>query len=190
MGRDKAFLPFGSESMLQRVVRLLSDVVPVRQMVVVAAAQQPLPKLPEGILITRDERPERGPLEGLFAGWQAMPSSVDAVYATSCDVPLLVPAFVRRMFALIEEYDIAVPWDGEYHHPLAGVYRRSVAEELQRLLNADQLRIRSLFDRVRTRDILVDDLRTVDPQLLTLKNINTPSDYQSALRIAGIKDNA
>ena len=92
MGVAKATLPFGPETMLQRVVRLLGTVV--SPIVVVAARDQDLPVLPPDVIVTRDEREARGPLEGLRAGLKALPPAVDAAYVTSCDVPLLVPAFV------------------------------------------------------------------------------------------------
>jgi molybdenum cofactor guanylyltransferase len=185
MGRDKATLPFGSEVMLQRVVRLLSDVVQQTQIVVVAASGQPLPELPLGVSVTHDEQSERGPLQGLAAGLKAMNGRADAVYVTSCDVPLLVPDFVRRMFDLLGSDDIAVPRDGEHHHPLAAVYRTTVLPHVERLLSADKLRPRFLFDEVRSREIPVENLRTVDPRLATLVNLNTPEDYQAALHLAG-----
>jgi molybdopterin-guanine dinucleotide biosynthesis protein A len=104
MGRDKATLPFGAgEVMLQRVVRIVSDVVERSQIVVVAAEGQELPELAPEVQVTRDRRPERGPLEGLAAGLAAIGNRADAVYATSCDVPLLVPAFVERMLELIAD---------------------------------------------------------------------------------------
>src|SRR5213075_573405 len=84
MGRAKATLPFGPELMLQRVVRLLSEVV--EPIVVVAAPGQELPPLAASVQIARDEREGRGPLEGLSAGLAAMAGRADAVYATSCDV--------------------------------------------------------------------------------------------------------
>ena len=102
MGRPKATLPFGPELMLPRVVRLLAEVV--APIVVVAAADQQLPDLPPDILVTRDERDGRGPLEGLRVGLTALASHVDAAFATSCDVPLLAPEFVRRMIAELGEH--------------------------------------------------------------------------------------
>src|SRR5258705_212022 len=66
MGASKALLPFGPETMLQRVVRLLETVV--SPIVVVAAADQQLPDLPPDVIVSRDEREARGPLEGLRAG--------------------------------------------------------------------------------------------------------------------------
>jgi molybdenum cofactor guanylyltransferase len=187
MGRDKATLPFGPELMLQRVVRLLSAMVPIDSMVVVAAVNQSLPPLPGGVALAHDERPERGPLEGLAAGFNTIGNRVDAIYATSCDVPLLVPAFVERMFELLGAYNIAVPCDGEFHHPLAAVYRPAVLPKIKNLLAANRLRPRFLFDEVRTREVLVEELRDVDPGLSTLRNLNQPEDYFAALIAAGFE---
>src|SRR5262245_64236372 len=92
MGSSKALLPFGPELMLQRVVRLLSQVV--SPIVVVAAPGQEIPPLPADVILTRDEREGRGPLEGLLAGLTAIAPHADAAYATSCDVPLLVSGVV------------------------------------------------------------------------------------------------
>jgi len=186
MGRDKATLPFGAERMLQRIVRLLSAVVPHERMVVVAAEGQELPELPPSIGLAHDERPERGPLEGLAAGLRAQVGRSDAVYATACDVPLLVPEFVEEMFARLAGHEIAVPRGEEFHHPLSAVYRTSVLELAEGLLAADRLRLRYLFDGSATVEVPIEELRAVDPELATLENLNQPEDYERALRRAGL----
>ena len=186
MGRDKATLPFGHELMLQRVVRIVSMVVDPAAVVVVAAPDQLLPELPATVIITRDDRPDRGPLEGLAAGLRSMPDFVDAIYATSCDVPLLIPDFVREMFQRLGDHDIAVPWDGRYCHPLASVYRPKVLAVVQSLLDSDRLRPAFLFEEVSTVKVPVEDLRESDPTLSTLLNLNQPEDYQAALAMAGL----
>jgi molybdenum cofactor guanylyltransferase len=183
MGLAKATLPFGPEQMLQRVVRLLSSVV--QPIVVVAAPLQELPPLPADVLLTRDEREGRGPLEGLLAGLTAIQPHAEAAYATSCDVPLLVPAFVEAMLVRLEDHDIAVPVEGKFAHPLAGVYRTRVLPHIQALLAGDQLRPAFLFERVDTRRVPVEELRPVDPELSTLRNLNAPADYLAALAAAG-----
>ena len=188
MGHDKATLPFGPELMLQRVIRLVSQIVNPQRIVVVAAPGQRLPDIPREITVTHDERQDRGPLEGLAAGLRVTDKNVDAVYVTSCDVPLLVPVFISRMFEQIEDHDIAVPRDGQHHHPLAAVYRVSVLEYVNELLRADRLRPRFLFDEVNTREVPVDELRSVDPELATLENLNHPEDYLRALTVAGFSE--
>lgn len=181
MGQSKAMLPFGEEFMLQRVVRLVTEVVSPDRIVVVAAANQELPPLPPKIIQAHDQHKNRGPLEGLACGFAALANTCDAVYATGCDVPLLVPAFIQRMFELLGDHDIAVPKDGKFHHPLAAVYRNSVLAEAQQLLNAEQRRPFFLFEQVDTLEVPVDQLRTVDPGLASLTNLNTPEDYRDAL---------
>jgi molybdopterin-guanine dinucleotide biosynthesis protein A len=183
MGWPKAELPFGPELMLQRVVRLLGQIV--EPLIVVAAAQQELPPLPPQVRVVRDRRQGRGPLEGLGAGLAALQGDAEAAYATSCDVPLLVPQFVQLLLRRRGDYQVVVPVDGEFYHPLAAVYRIDVLAEIQALLAADQLRPRCLFERVRTCRVPVEELRTVDPDLLTLANLNTPADYAATVHRAG-----
>jgi molybdopterin-guanine dinucleotide biosynthesis protein A len=185
MGLPKATLPFGPELMLQRVVRLLSTVV--RPIIVVAAPNQELPSLPDHVFIARDEHEARGPLEGLSAGLSAIRPHAEAAYATSCDVPLLQPAFVQAMIDRLGDADIAVPIEEEFSHTLAAVYRASVLPRIQELLAADQLRPAFLFDRVKTRRINIEELRAFDPQLATLQNLNRPEDYLLALGEAGFQ---
>ncbi|WP_010585213.1 molybdenum cofactor guanylyltransferase [Schlesneria paludicola] len=185
MGRDKATLPFGPELMLQRVVRLVSERINPRLVVVVAAANQQLPVLPANVTVAFDSQPKRGPLEGLATGLRAMPQDVHAVYATSCDTPLLKSDFIERMFTCLNTYDIAVPADGTHDHPLAAVYRPRVLSAIERLINSGRLKARLLFDEVPTRKVSTEELREVDPTLQTLMNVNHVEDYLSALALAG-----
>jgi molybdopterin-guanine dinucleotide biosynthesis protein A len=184
MGRDKAWLPFGPETMLERVVRLLGQVV--AEIIVVAASEQTLPKLSDSVRVVRDRRPGRGPLEGLAAGLAALGSHLDAAYVTSCDVPLLCPQVVTLLAEHLAGYQVVVPQDESYAHPLAAVYRPQVVEVVERLLAEDRLRPAYLFDQVATLRLPVERLRGVDPELQTLMNLNTPEDYQRALERAGL----
>jgi molybdenum cofactor guanylyltransferase len=188
MGTSKALLPFGAETMLQRVHRLLATVV--TPIVIVAAADQQLPDLPADVLVTRDEREGRGPLEGLRAGLKALPETVDAAYVTSCDVPLLVPDFARHMIDLLTDHDIAVMEIDGFPHPLSAVYRRRTLPHVEALLAQDRLRPVFLFEAVATRRVRPEEMTAADPELLTLRNLNTREDYREALAIAGLTDQA
>jgi len=182
MGRPKAWLPFGRELMLQRVVRLLAEAV--QPIVVVAAPDQEVPPLPSDVAVVRDEREGRGPLQGLAAGLTALPEGIDVAYLSSCDVPFLRPAFVQRMIDLLGEHSICVPYAGGYHHPLAAVYRIGVKETVDRLLAENRQRPVFLFETVPTRIVQTGDLADVDPDLRTLRNLNTAQEYEAALREA------
>lgn len=184
MGMPKAMLPFGPETMLQRVVRLLGSVV--SPIIVVAARDQALPPLPDEVRIARDEREARGPLEGIRAGLSALPPSIDAAYITSCDVPLLVPAFVGRMIELMGDHDVAVMEIDGFTHPLSAIYRSNALPHVEALLAADRLRPLFLFEQVRTRRVTPEEMKGVDPDLRTLRNLNTQEDYRTALADAGL----
>ncbi len=180
MGRPKAWLPFGNEVLLQRVVRILREVVD--PIVVVAAPGQVVPTLPPSVALARDAHQGRGPLEGLAAGLNRLRElGCEAAYVSSTDAPLLKAEWVRQVIRLLGDAAIAVPLIDGRHHPLAAVYRTSVLPEIERLLAADRLRPVFLFDSVATRVILAVELQAVDPNFESLRNLNTPDDYEAAL---------
>jgi len=184
MGQAKAWLPFGGETMLQRVVRILGTVV--QPIVVVAAPEQLVPPLPAEVQVVSDQEKGRGPLQGLAAGLAVLRGQSEAAYLSSCDVPFLRPALVQRMIDLLGDQAICVPHVGDYHHPLAAVYRVGVLEVVERLLNARRLRPVFLFEEVPTRIVAAEGLRDVDPTFESLRNLNTPEEYQAALRDAKV----
>ncbi len=179
MGRPKAWLPFGDELMLPRVVRLLGEVV--GPTVVVAAPEQAVPPLPADVAVVRDEERGRGPLAGLAAGLSALAGRADAAYLSSCDVPFLRPAFVRRLIDLLGDQATSVPRVGGFHHPLAAVYRLEVASAVRRLLADNRLRPVFLFEQCATRVVEAGELADIDPTFQSLRNLNTPADYAAAL---------
>ena len=183
MGRPKAWLSFGGETLLQRVVRVLGEVV--APVVVVATADQELPELPASILVTRDEREFLGPLNGLVAGLHALTGQVDAAYLSSCDVPFLQTGFVRRVVERLGDLQISLPEIGGFKHPLAAVYRVDVLPVAIELVSAGRLRPTFLTDRVPTRLLTASDFADVDPSFQSLRNLNTPGEYEEALREAG-----
>ncbi len=126
MGSAKAWLPFGPELLLQRVVCILGEVV--SPVVAVAAPGQRLPPLPAGVLIVRDAQEGRGPLEGMLAGVKALDGRADAVFVASCDAPLLSSAFVRRVLKSLGDQEIAAPVVDGFAHPLAAVYQGRPAD--------------------------------------------------------------
>jgi molybdopterin-guanine dinucleotide biosynthesis protein A len=184
MGRPKAWLPFGSEHLLPRVVRLLGEAV--GPLVVVAAAGQDVPPLPAGVEIGRDAEAGRGPLQGLLAGLEVLHGRAEAAYLSSCDVPFLLPAFVHRLIELLGEDAICVPEVGGYWHPLAAVYRIEVAAIAARLLRENHSGPIDLFEEVSTRIVGPDELADVDATFQSLRNINTPAEYEAALREAAV----
>lgn len=187
MGAAKAWLDWHGVPLLAHVARVVQDGCegPV---VVVRAAGQELPPLPAGVRVVEDARPGRGPLEGLAAGLHALRGEADVAYASSTDVPLLQPVFVRRVLAALRDGDdAAVPRTHGHRQPLAAAYRIAVVDVLDGLLARDALKLGQLLDHCRTRfldeaELLADRrLAAADPQLRSLANVNDPASYRAAL---------
>jgi molybdopterin-guanine dinucleotide biosynthesis protein A len=183
MGTAKASLPFGGETLLQRVVRQIGEIV--RQVIVVAAPGQDVGSLAPATRLVHDRRKGRGPLEGLAAGLAVLEPEIRAVFLVGCDAPFIAPALVERLFMELGRHDIVVAKDDGFHHSLAAVYRTSIRRHVEALLEADRLRPAFLFELCDTREIPVEQLRDVDPELLSFQNLNQPHDYLSALARAG-----
>ncbi len=183
MGRPKHLLPFGPETLLERVIRRMQDVV--SPIVVVAAPGQELPPLPDGVLIGRDDIEGKGPLAGLAVGLSLMRPHRDAAFVSSCDAPFLGPAFIEDVLSQLGDHELAIPKGDAYYHPLAAVYRTSLEPAIRGLIAEDRLRPFFLIENCRAKIIDVEDLRTADPQLTSLRNTNHPEDYEQALKDAG-----
>ena len=199
MGRPKAWLDFGGEPLLSRVLRRVAGAA--APIVVVAAPDQELPELADlPVTVTRDHVADRGPLEGIRAGLSALSAGAAppaAAFVSSTDVPFLAPEIVRRLAALRAEgiegspAEVVVARTEGRYHPLCAVYALGVLPRVEALLAADRLRPFFLFEQSRTvvadEALLLADgaLAAADPALRSLQNVNTPEEYAEALRAAG-----
>ena len=188
MGTPKAALEWHGSTLLRRTAGILARVTngPV---VIVRAPGQDLPHLPEGTLITDDPREGKGPVQGIAAGLAALRGRADIAFICSTDMPFLHPAFARRVLRVLEDSettDVALPFARGFRQPLAAAYRVSLAEAAERLVAEDRLRPAFLFGQctVETLDdaALKQDpvLAALDPDLVSVVNVNTAADYQAA----------
>lgn len=176
MGRPKALLLLDGEPLIARIVRRLERLF--SEIVVVASPGQELPSLP--VTLVQDDVAYQGPVGGIYYGLRA--TTKVFAFVTSCDVPFLSPPLISYLTTQISDCDVVVPyWEGRFQ-PLFAVYRREVVPLLKAQLERGELRPVSLFDKVRTREIREDEIRRFDPEGLSFLNMNTPEDYQAALR--------
>jgi molybdenum cofactor guanylyltransferase len=190
MGSPKAALEWHGSTLLRRVSGLVARSVdgPV---IVVRAPGQPLPALDPAVEVADDATGGRGPLQGLAAGLRAVGDRACSAYLSSTDVPLLHPAFVRRVLsALGDGVDVVLPEIGGHRQPLAAAYRTSLLSVVEELLAADRLRPAFVFDRCRVLRLGEDALRADpglarwDPELSSVENLNGPDDYRQARALA------
>jgi len=177
MGRPKALLPFDGEPLIVHVVRALTKIFP--EAVVVAAPEQELPSLP--VALVRDEVAYQGPVSGIYHGLNAAPREV--CFVTSCDAPFLNLSLIAHLLSQISDCDVVVPYWQERFQPLHAVYRKRLTPLLKDQLDRSELRPIFLYDKVRTRKIHEDEIRSLDPEGLSLLNMNSPAEYEAALQL-------
>lgn len=179
MGQDKAALPFGGRSLLARVVELAQMVGdPV---VVVGAPRQ---VLPEGVRVVPDPVEGSGPLGGLVAGLTSL--GTDRVLLVAGDMPLLVPALLKRLLDLAGDADACVPVIDGVPMPTCAVYAARLLPRAMARLAGPTRSLRGLLPGAAVRWVPADQLRDVDPELLSFWDCDTPEQYEAALAQAGL----
>ena len=191
MGSPKAALDWHGSTLLRRVTGILARAVAPGPVVVVSAPGQSLPELDAAVEVVADEQEGRGPLQGLAAGLAAIGDRAPIAYVSSTDVPLLHPAFVRRVLGALDDgADVALPDVGGYRQPLSAAYRVAVRSTVEELIAADRMRPAFLFERARVCHLereraarRTPALARLDPELSSVSNLNEPADYERAVAL-------
>lgn len=182
MGGDKLTLPFGAETLGARTVRLVRSAVD--EVALVAREGQELPRDLAGVATLRDPAEGLGPLAGIAAGLAAVAG--ERAFVAACDMPLLRPAVVSRLFELAQGFEACVPVVDGFPVPTCAVYASELAGRARALVEARQLRTAGLAERARTRFVPGDELRDLDPRLESFLDCDTEEAYRAALRAAGL----
>jgi len=180
MGRPKADLPFGPETLLERVIRLVSPDV---DDIVLAAA--PGQHLPHGFPVVTDSLADQGPLPALVGALAHVRR--DLAFVVACDTPLLQPGVAALLVELCSDWDAAVPVIDGVEMTTCAVYRREAVLAAEKRREASSVSsLRRLLSQLRTRRVEPEMLRSADPALLSFTPCNSPEEYQRALVLAGL----
>src|SRR5579863_1014206 len=191
MGQPKAGLTLGSETMLERQLRLLRAVTPRVRVVGPAAGSGGIESVirsltPAGVRIVTDELPGRGPLGGIYSALHATPTEFNLFL--SCDLPCMEARLLRRLRqrAIETGADVTVAQsrDGRVQ-PLVAVYRRRALPAVRRSLERGQNRVTSFYRRVHCVILDWAELSRAGFPARVFGNINTPDDYERARRRHG-----
>ena len=175
MGRDKASLPAGDGTLLDHLARRLAPVV---DETIVAGGSDP-PNL-RGVRKVDDRYAGLGPLAGMHAGFCA--ARHPHVWVVACDLPDVEPAIGALFRGLAPDYEAVVPnLDGE-PQGVCALYERALASRIETILDAGDRSIKTLLTASKVRYVPPEELRAVDPELRSFRNINTPADYEAWLK--------
>jgi molybdopterin-guanine dinucleotide biosynthesis protein A len=183
MGRPKAELPFASGTMLDRVVAEMTRAFD--DLVVAVAKPGRHPWDGPGIRVIVDEIPELGPVAALEQALRE--TRFDRAFVCSCDVPFVAGSLARKLCEMLGDYDALIPRGDGKLQTLHAVYRKNCAEVLATMRGKDEHRLHEIANFARVRIVSEADIRALDPDLLSFFNVNTPEDYQRALKLSDAK---
>jgi molybdenum cofactor guanylyltransferase len=184
MGRDKALLPVASETPLTFVEHLASLLSPICNTVHLVARDETSGRVYAALPTSQtwqliyDQVPGQGPLMGLYSGLQAISSSHALVLAV--DQPFVQPALLSWLHAFPLSGEILIPRVQGIPQVLLARYPRAVLPAIEACLKRGRRDPRALLDLVPVRFLEEDVLRTLDPELHSFLNINTPEDLAQA----------
>jgi molybdopterin-guanine dinucleotide biosynthesis protein A len=185
MGTAKAALPWHGSTLLRRAVGVVGRAAP-GPVVVVRAADQPLPSLPASVEVLDDDDEARGPLHGMAVGLAALAPRTDVALVCSTDLPFLHPAFLQRLLALRGDADVVLPLVHGFRQPLVAGYRTALAARARDLLDQQRARPAFLLEAASVRvveppELLADArLRAVDPELDSVLGVDDREAYEQA----------
>jgi molybdopterin-guanine dinucleotide biosynthesis protein A len=174
MGRDKAALPAGDGTLVAHLVRRLAPVG--SETIVAGSLHDPDPP---GVRRIDDRFPGMGPLAGIHAGLLAANSPW--VWAVACDLPDVEPGLGTLLCSLAVGVDAVVPRLDAGPEGLCAVYDRSLAPRIASFLESGERRVQDLLAGLDVRYVTAAEIRRVDPELRSFRNLNTPADYEAWL---------
>jgi molybdopterin-guanine dinucleotide biosynthesis protein A len=170
MGVDKAFLEFEGRPLIARVIQTLGTLSDD----LIIATNRGGNYAPLGPRIVPDLRPDSGPLGGIAAGLEA--AKHDLVLVAACDMPFLNPAFLRFLAGKIGGADAAVPQKEGQYEPLHAAYKRTCLPSIRSRLSSGDFQAFSFYSEVEVVVVAEEEWRKIDPEGLSLVNINHPQD--------------
>lgn len=172
MGRDKAFLSLGKQTLIEVVIQRLEPCV--QQLAVIGNANNTPQLAGLGIeTVLTDFTPEGGPLMGIYTGLLHTETLLNVF--VSCDMPWLEARLIQRLLAACDGATALVaslhPVEGIQPFPLLCHVR--ACRTVGALLDQGERSLKALLSRPGAHLVRIED-----PQLWrSFTNVNTLADY-------------
>ena len=178
-GANKALIRVGGRCVLDRIYDVFSGLFNE----IILVTNHPLEFLDWDVTIVSDLFAVRSSLTGLHAGLFYMKNPF--AFFSACDTPFLKKEVVAALLAKLDENtDIIMPETAAGMEPLCAVYSKRCLNAAEHHIKQNQFKIQRALGNHRLKKIPEKTLRSIDPDLISFFNINTPEDLTKAEVIA------
>jgi len=178
-GKNKALVRIGEKRILDRIYEVFSILFDK----IILVTNDPLQYMEWDFDIVTDIFPIRSSLTGIHTGLFYL--TTPYAFFVACDIPFIKKELIEILLDSVEpSIDIVIPETSKGVEPLCSVYSKRCFKPIEEQLEKKSLKIQRVFQKVRVKKISEDILRTIDPDLVSLSNINTPDDLARAKQAA------
>ena len=177
MGRDKAFIEFEGQTLLERALSVARSVT--SKVRIVGAREKFAPFAP----VVEDIFHDCGPLAGIHAALRA--SQTELNFMLAVDMPFVSATFLQYLIGearTAAEATVIVPLCEGRRQPLCAVYRPRFSDMAEQALLSGRNRIDSLFDAIETRVIGEEEFGGAGFSRTIFRNLNTPEQLEEQRR--------
>jgi molybdopterin-guanine dinucleotide biosynthesis protein A len=183
-GRDKALVEFDGEPLIARLCRILQNATGAPVHIIGEAAKY----LQIGAECIADRWPGEGPLGGIITALEASGASVHRDSWTliiGCDMPFLTSEWLRHMEerAAASRAEVVVPKSTYGLEPLCACWRASAAPNLTCAFEGGVRRVTEAMKQLSMEVLDAADWKRFDNFDRLFWNMNTPADYDEAIRM-------
>ena len=174
-GKNKALVHIGGKRILDRIYEVFTILFDK----IILVTNDPVQYMEWDFDIVTDIFPIRSSLTGIHTGLFYM--TTPHAFFAACDIPFIKKELIEILLESVEpSIDIVIPETSKGLEPLCSVYSKRCLKPIEEQLEKQSLKIERMFQKVRVKKISEDILRTIDQDLLSFSNINTPDDLARA----------
>jgi len=175
---DKTFMQISNENISKNFFDKLNPIF--SEIFFVADRKDKIPF--SGAIVKSDLKSNLGPIGGLYTALYY--AGEEYCFLSACDMPFLNLKTIQVIWdQRSDNVDILAPvWNGNIE-PLAAFYNKRCLPLIEESIQNGQLMMKGFWDKVKVNYVDLSEYLTQSQIRKEFFNINTPEDYNSALRI-------
>ena len=178
-GENKALVHVGGKRILDHIYEVFTILFDK----IILVTNDPVQYMEWDFDIVTDIFPIRSSLTGIYTGLFYI--NTPYAFFAACDIPFIKKELIEILLDSVEpNIDIVIPETSKGLEPLCSVYSKRCLKPIEEQLEKQSFKIERMFQKVRVKKISEDILRTIDQDLLSFSNINTPDDLVRAKQAA------